>query len=192
MARRNGNQAEKEEESKKGLIILIVILCVVIVALLVVIAFLLGRGNQAGNVTTAENGNTRQVAGSVRTVVDEASARSVMDEMREEVAEGMFKCDMTMTWNFDEGGAKPRDAYVANNADNTHPIFFDVYLEGTDELLYSSPVLEVGNTWTDIALSEKLDPGTYKADVKYTLLKDSQSQEEISSAIFVITINVLN
>jgi len=185
MAGKNGKKTEEKKDGKK---IILVILAIIIVILLIVVAYLLG--NQKGKDDEADD--SREVAGSARLIASEEDARNVMDEMRKEVAEGMFKCDMSMNWTFEDGSAKSKDAYVANNQDNTHPIFFDVYLNDTDELIYSSPVLEVGSVWTDFALDKQLTAGTYKAKVMYTLLKDAESQEAISSAGFIITINVLN
>jgi hypothetical protein len=97
-----------------------------------------------------------------------------------------------MTWTFENGAAESRDAYVANSVNNTHPICFDVYLEDTEELLYSSPVLPVGTDLKNIKLDQELPAGEYKATVMYSLLKDVESQEEISSAGFVVTIKVQN
>jgi hypothetical protein len=115
-----------------------------------------------------------------------------MDEMRNEVAEGMFECNMSMTWTFADGSAKSNDAYVANSTNNKYPIYFDVILKDTDEKIYSSPVIPVGSELMNFALEKDLDPGTYEATVMYTLIRDEQSQEEISSAGFVIKIIVNN
>jgi hypothetical protein len=115
-----------------------------------------------------------------------------MDEMRNEVAEGMFECNMSMTWTFADGSAKSNDAYVANSENNKYPIFFDVILKDTGETIYSSPVLPVGSKLTDFALDKHLEAGNYKATVMYSLIRDEQSQEIVSQAGFVIKINVNN
>jgi hypothetical protein len=171
---------------------IVAILSVLVVVLITVVVILLARKKD----DTAENPpatqERREVTNSVRTVLDEESANDIMDQMREEVAEGMFECEMSMTWTFDNGQAESKDAYVANSTNNTHPILFDVYMKDTEELLYSSPVLPVGTNLTNIKLDKELEAGSYQATVMYSLLEDEESQEEISSAGFVITINVLN
>ncbi len=186
--------ADSKKKNNAPLIIIITVLAVVVIALVVAMVILLGRGKNDGSSadSVGTEAATRQVAGSVRTVVDEASAQNVMDQMREEVAEGMFECKMSMNWTFEDGKSASKDAYVANSSNNTHPIYFDVLMNDTEEVLYSSPVIPVGADLRDIKLDKELPAGDYKATVMYTLLKDAESQEKISSAGFVISIKVQN
>ena len=187
----NGNGNDQAKSAKRGYIIIIVFL-VIIVALVGVIAFLLGRNTGGSDIgtDTGNKDNGRKVAESARVVLDEDSAANVMEEMRQEVEEGMFECNMSMTWTFDDGSAQSRDAYVANSTNNKYPFYFDVVLNDTKTLVYSSPILPVGAELTNFSLDYDLDPGTYKATVMYSLLRDADSQEVISSAGFVITINI--
>jgi hypothetical protein len=189
----NGKGSNQNGSAKRGFVIIIFFL-VIIIALVGVIAFLLGRNTSpSDNGSEASNeSSSREVVQASRVILDKESAANVMEEMRSEVAEGMFECNMSMTWTFSDTTQPSKDAYVANSKNNTHPIFFDVVLNDTDEKVYSSPVLPVDSEITDIALDKSLDPGTYKATVMYTLLKDEESQEKISSAGFVIKIIVGN
>ncbi len=181
------NEVETQEKKKnKAVIIVAAVFLVVVIVLIGIIIYLLNREN-----SEVEN-EQRKVAGSARTVIDEDSANNVMDQMREEVAEGMFECQMSMTWTFANGKAESQNAYVANSINNTHPICFDVYMRDTEELLYASPVLPVGTELRNIKLDKELPAGNYQATVMYKLLEDVDSQEEISNAGFVVTINVLN
>ncbi len=192
MAKKN-NEKNKANEGKGGNNkLLILIGLIIIVLLIVIIILLLLKGKQSGSADNgggAQNGG-REVVGSVRTVLDEETAGSVYEEMRQEVEEGMFECNMSMTWTFEDGRSESKDACVINSTNNTYPIYFDVYLKDTDELIYSSPIIPVGNQLTDFKLDTPLDAGTYKAICRYTLIRDVETQEEISSAGFVITINV--
>ncbi len=191
----SGNNTEKSNQSgsaKRGFIIIAVFL-VIVIALVAVIAFLLGRSANSGSGNGTESSNSdngRKVMESARVVLDEDSAANVMEEMRQEVEEGMFECKMSMTWTFADGSAASKDAYVANSTNNKYPIYFDVTLNDTGEKVYSSPVLPVGAEFTDITLDKDLDPGTYKAKVLYSLIKDEESQEVVSSAGFVSKIIV--
>jgi hypothetical protein len=65
-------------------------------------------------------------------------------------------------------------------------------MQDSGENVYSSPVLPVGAELTNFALDKELPAGTYQATVMYKLLSDEESQEEISSAGFVVNIQVLN
>ncbi len=187
----NGNGNDQAKSAKRGYIIIIAFL-VIIVALVGVIAFLLGRNTGTGGSDTGTDkvstDNGREVIGSSRVVLDEDSAADIMDEMRQEVEEGMFECKMSMTWTFPNGSAASKDAYVANSTNNKYPIYFDVLLDG--QVIYSSPVLPVGAELRDIILDKDLEPGTYNPTVYYNLLRDETSQEVISSAGFVVTIKV--
>jgi hypothetical protein len=187
----------KKKESNTALI-LIIILVTVVVILGVVVAclLLLGRkedkSESAENITPNTTNATREVASSARLVLDEESAGSVMEEMRKEVEEGMFECNMSMTWTFADGTSESNDAIVVNSDNNSYPFYFDVTLNDTNELIYSSPVVPVGSQLTNFKLEKDLDPGEYKATVMYSLLENEESQAVKSQAGFVIRIKVNN
>ncbi len=189
--------AGKESKNKKKvlLIIIIAVLMVIVIALVGAVAYLLGRSS---NQNTAEQmpanavETNRGIVGESRMVLDEESAESVLDEMRKQVEEGMFECSMSTEWTFQDGTSESKDAYVANTSNNTHPIYFDVVLDGSDEVIYASPILPVDSKLTNFKLDKDLEPGTYEAICKYYLLQDMENQEVISSANFIITIKILN
>ena len=185
---KNKSDTRKKDEKKdrKLVIALTIALAVVVVVLVAVIIILLGQKK------AVHETSDRVVGGTARTVVDDESAAGVMDQMRQEVEEGMFQCEMSMKWTFDNWKAESLDAYVANSVNNSHPIYFDVYIDGIDEPVYMSPVLPVGTNITNIKLNKELDAGTYEATVMYTLLEDIETQEEMSRAGFVIQIEILN
>ncbi len=161
--------------------------------LLAIIVILLLKKPAESVEEQSESGAVREVVTeSTRLVLDEESAQSVLDEMRKEVEEGMFECNMSMTWTFANGEAESKDAFVANSVNNTHPIYFDLYLKDTNELIYSSPVIPVGSQLTDFKLDKSLPAGTYKAKCAYSLLSDEESQEVTSNVNFIITLEVLN
>jgi hypothetical protein len=190
----NGGNTSQSGSAKRGFIIIAAFL-VIIIILVAVIAFLLGRntnGSVNQGIDSGNTGNSRQVAETARIVLDEDSAANVMDEMRQEVEEGMFECNMSMTWTFEDGSAASKDAIVVNNSNNSYPLYFDVNLEDTGELIYSSPVIPVGSQLTDFVLDKDLDKGEYRAVVMYSLLENEESQVVKSQAGFVITIKVNN
>ena len=123
-----------------------------------------------------------------RGFVDETNTDTVMEDMGDKVAEGMFECSMTTSWVFEDGKSESPNAYVANVENNLHTIYFDVYNSATDELLYSSPMLPVGTEIKNIKLDKELQKGEYDAVVMYTLV--NEENEEVSSVGFNITISV--
>lgn len=192
MSETANKEAVSEKEKKKssnGLIIVVIVLLVIILLVLVgVVAYLLGRDKGRSE----ESENRRQVASSVRTVMDESAAANVMQEMREEVEEGYFECQMSMSWTFPDGNSESPDAYVANSKNNSHPIYFDVILQDTEETIYSSPIIPVGSDLKNFKFDKPLAAGSYKATVMYSLVKDEMTQEIISQAGFVVNITVQN
>ena len=174
-----------EKKDNKLVIALVVVLVFVVAILAGVVIYFVGRDKK-------DDTNGRAVAESVRTVIDAESASDVVGQMREQVEEGMFACKMSMKWTFEDGSSESQDAYVANSESNTHPIYFDVYLDDSDEPIYSSPILPVGTSLTNFKLDRQLSKGEYRATVMYTLIDDVDSQQEISKAGFVIQITVLN
>lgn len=182
------NQSVKKEGGPSKLII--VIGAVIIVLLVALILILLLKKSPEPAVSNTDD--TRKVAESARVVLDEESAGNIMDEMRKEVEEGMFECNMSMTWTFADGTSESKDAIVMNSSNNSYPFYFDVTLNDTEELIYSSPVVPVGSQLTDFKLDKDLNPGEYKATVMYSLLEDEESQVVKSQAGFVITIKVNN
>lgn len=125
-----------------------------------------------------------------RGFVDESNTDTVMDEMGDKVAEGMFECSMSTTWVFEDGKSESPNARVANVENNLHTLYFDVYDTSTNELLYSSPMLPVGTEINNIKLEKELSKGEYDAVVMYTLV--DENDEEVSTVGFNITITVNN
>jgi hypothetical protein len=113
-----------------------------------------------------------------------------MQQMDEKVSKGMFECKMSMIWNFTGGGQGSSDAYVANSEHNTYAIYFDVIDNETGETLYSSPYILVGSDISGFLLDQKLSAGEHKATVMYTLVDQDHDFEKISSAGFIVTMNV--
>jgi hypothetical protein len=185
------NQSEGKKGGTSRLIIIIgAVIIVLLVALILILLF--KKTPEPVESTTNNNDDTRKVAESARIVLDEESAGNIMDEMRKEVEEGMFECQMSMTWTFADGTSESNDAIVVNSTNNSYPFYFDVTLNDTNELIYSSPVVPVGSQLTNFKLDKALDPGEYKATVMYSLLEDEESQVVKSQAGFVIKIIVKN
>lgn len=163
---------QKKPANKKRKIIIAVVFVILLVALGICIALLLRPKDE----------------GTERRVIDRDNADEVMTEMSDKVDEGMFECKMTTTWTFDDAASVSPNAYVANVETNRYAIYFDVYQDETNELLYSSPILPVGTELQDIKLDKELSAGEYGAVVMYTLI--DEAEEEVSTAGFHITIYV--
>lgn len=154
-------------------------------ALIVCIILLLKRQDNVdlpGREAVTGNGGTAAVL--ERGFVDAEDTSAVVTEMQDKVEEGMFECSMTTTWSFDNAEAVSPNAYVANVESNRHTLYFDVYLDGEEEAVYSSPLLPVGTELQGIKLDRAVLAGDYDATVVYTLV--DEDYEEVSAVGFKI------
>lgn len=180
---------QKEPAGKGRRVIIIIAFAVLLAALAVCIVLLLSK-KEAGNDSPVETRQRSEAEKALeRGFVSEDSADGIMEEMADKVADGMFECEMTMSWTFQDGNSTASNAYVANSANNLHTLYFDVYDNATEELLYSSPMMPVGTELREIKLEKELPAGDYSALVMYTLV--DENYEEVSRVGFNITISIL-
>lgn len=179
------NQKEPAGKKRRNIIIIAVVFAVLVAALVICIVLLLKKGEEE---PAQELESASQPTVLDRGFVDENNAEEVMDEMSKKVSEGMFECKMTTSWTFDDGKSESPNAYVANVENNLYTLYFDVYEESTNELLYSSPMLPVGTELKNFKLDKELAAGEYDAVVMYTMV--DENLEEVSSVGFKVTISV--
>lgn len=109
------------------------------------------------------------------------------EEERKEGA--MFTTDMNMDWYFPSGGRTSSNADIRNSEYNDHPVFFEIYLNDEEQtLLYSSPVIPVGQRLKKLKLDKTLPDGMYTALCTYHLLKNDDLDEEVSRVSFEVTL----
>ncbi len=180
------NQRESARKKRRNVIIMIVVAFVVLVAALVTCIVLLLTKQKEEPMQESQSVTRSTVLD--RGFVDEDNAGDVIDEMTEKVSKGMFECKMTTAWTFDDGKSTSPNAYVANVENNLYTLYFDVYEESTNELLYSSPMLPVGTELKNFKLDKELAAGEYDAVVMYTMV--DENLEEVSSVGFKVTISV--
>lgn len=180
------NQRKSARKKQRNMIIIIVIAFLVLVTALVTCIVLLLTKQKEEPVQESQSVPRSTVLD--RGFVDEGNAGDIMDEMTEKVSKGMFECKMTTAWTFDDGKSASPNAYVANVENNLYTLYFDVYEESTNELLYSSPMLPVGTELKNFKLNKELAAGEYDAVVMYTMV--DENLEEVSSVGFKVTISV--
>lgn len=184
----NSKSDQNEAADKRRRAVIILAFTVLLAALAVCILLLLRKDSGQAVAETAERSAAEKAL--ERGFVDEDSVTDIMEEMADKVAEGMFECKMTTTWTFENAASVSPNAYVANVENNLHTLYFDVYDNSTNELLYSSPMLPVGTELNNIKLDKELPAGEYDAVVMYTLV--DEDYEEVSTVGFDITISVLH
>lgn len=180
------NQKDTAGKGRRNIVIIIVIAFIILIAALAACIFLLLTKQKEEPAQEPESPARSTVLD--RGIVDEDNAGDIMDEMSEKVSKGMFECKMTTAWTFDDGKSESPNAYVANVENNLYTLYFDVYEEATNDLLYSSPMLPVGTELKNFKLDKELPAGEYDAVVMYTMV--DENLEEVSNVGFKVTITV--
>ena len=102
------------------------------------------------------------------------------------VADGYYSAEMNFEWTFEKWDKPSDDAYIINSVDNVRTVYFDLILNETEELIYSSPYMPVGSKLTDFALEKELSKGEHKAVVTYHLVDDEFNNiTEVSIAVLL-------
>lgn len=186
MQNKGAESKEKEKKDMSSTAMLLVLILVILLMAGIIVWLVFFR--KPADVVSEEKPDIVNNRGMV--LVTEENAATVGSDMYEDAVKGMFECKMTMTWDYTDGGEHSKNAYVANSTNNVYTIFFDVIEQESGETIYSSPLIPVGGEISDFALNKHLDAGSYKATVMYTLVDQDNDYEEISSAGFVVTLNV--
>jgi hypothetical protein len=182
------NEASRTNEitqTKKGLStkhIVLILGALVIVCAAVIAIILLTRPTSDIMDNNAPLGNL---------VVDEGNVADIQSQIDEKVAKGMFETHMNMTWTFPDGEKASSDAVMGNSANNNYPFWFELTLDDTGEVVYTSSLLPVGAALKEIILSEDLDAGTYPATI-YIHMIDENNEPVESNMGFGITLVIQN
>lgn len=160
-------QEKNVDGAKRGKIVLVICVAVIITLLGIVIFLLVNIKEDA-----EEEPERRNV------VVNQENAEEIAEEMiqQEYIPPGYYSASMSTSWHFETGDAVSEDAYVANLAENTNDVYFDVFLEDQeDDPILESPVIPRGSEMESIALDKPLDAGTYDCVMVYHLIDEEQN-----------------
>lgn len=153
------NRAGKKGGEKTGIIILSAML-LVLVGVIVYLLMSHRPQEERRNVVVTPNN------------VEEVIEKMTVEEF---VAPGYYTVTMNYIWHFETSDAVSYDAYVENIAENTNPVYFDVFLAGNEgDAVYKSPVLPQGSSLQEIVLDRKLNAGTYDCVAVYHLVDNDQ------------------
>lgn len=187
------NNATNSEDVKKGGSdqsksnkIIIIIAAIIILALIIVIVVLLGSAKKAEKIEEVKEAVSRG------TVVNEDNAEIVAQviEEQEKVPVGYYEVTMNAEWKFENGTVASENAYVENSTANENSVYFDVIRRDTDEVVYESPILPVGQKIDSIVLKEDMDAGTYDCVCTYHLLdNDNVDFSQVSVAVTLVINN---
>lgn len=156
---------------------------VVIAALVVIIIILLRKGEEAPTQRETVGSGARGV------VATSENMQEIADSLSKPVPDGYYMTKMNFEWEFEKWNIPSKRAYVENSVKNTRTVYFDLVLDETGELLYSSPFIPVGERHQNFALEKELAAGEYPATVTYHLVDDDNN--EITTLSVRIKLKVL-
>lgn len=122
-------------------------------------------------------------------VANASNIEQIQGEIKDKVAKGMFMTHMNTTWTFTDGKSASDDAVMGNSSANSYPFWFEVTLTDTNEVVYKSGLLPVGQQISEIKLEKDLDKGTYPATLKIQMV-DENGEDLDSNMGFNITLIV--
>lgn len=170
-------QIKKNQEKEKNNNTVVIIACILLLVIAVVIAVIVLRSRPEED---ADAGSENR-----GTIVTQDNAESLIVE-EGAVEDGYYDVFMSIDWHFKDGVTE--DAKIANKTTNTRTVYFDLLTEETEELVYSSPYIPVGESMQGFTLDKDMDPGTYDMIVRYYLVDDNNM--EVSNVSVGITVYV--
>ena len=116
------------------------------------------------------------------TVISEDNIEDFINQMDEPVPDGSYEVVMNTEWIFKDNKS---NAYIENSINNTRTVYFDLFLSDTQEMVYSSPYIPVGEKIQGFVLDADLEVGEYSGRVTYYLVDE---ENEIVSELSVSVI----
>jgi len=174
--------------SKKGTVLLSACILVIIALVTVVIVLLMKPESAATPVEepVADTQSKRSV------LVTEDNAENVVEELKtqEFVEQGYYTVNMDTNWHFSTGDAVSDDAVVNNLPENTHDVYFDVFLASDESVaIYESPVIPRGEGISSIKLDKPLSAGTHDCIIVYHLVDAEQNTISTLRVAFTIVVD---
>jgi len=167
-------------EGKKKLspaVIIAAAALVVILVLVIVIVCILNRKEE------------RPELSGRATIVTEDNVQEIMQSMSaQQSTDTTYTATMTNEWNFADGTAAAENFYVKNAESNSRTVYFELQLEDTGEVIYSSPYIPVGEEMNTMTLDKDLDAGDYNVIMTYYLVDDDNVELTTVSVRVVIHI----
>lgn len=173
-------EKRKMKNRKSVLIIGAVGAGIIIIALIIVIVVLVTRTETPAVSDTGGRG----------TVATPENIDEIRASIDEPVQDGYYNTRMNVDWNFQDSKTPSSNAMVENSERNTRTVYFDLFLDETNELIYSSPFIPVGSKLENFALDAEISKGDHTATVVYHLVDDDY--QEITTVSVSVNLHILN
>jgi len=189
----NKSISEKGGDARKknNAIIIAVISVIVISVLIAIIVFLVTKNKEELVTETATEGEVEETA--QREVITADNAEEAAEDFLASIPDNIpesYTVTQNGEWTFPDGASSSTDAYVMNDESNDTPVYFDLIVDETGEVVYSSPVIGLGAVLEGFKLDTPLEAGTYVCTAEYHLVDDNQNT--LTTVNVGVTVNVLN
>lgn len=169
----NTTSKEKGDGRKKVTIGVLVVVIAVLSCSVIVMANLLIKGRNEANQTEKQAER--------KSVVTAENVDEVLENMQQiadtpEDVPQSYIVTQNAEWIFPDGDSPSTNAVVENDSLNETPVYFDLTIDETGEVIYSSPILELGAKINAFSLEKPLDAGTYSCTVVYHLVDENQNE----------------
>lgn len=157
--------------ASRALVVIGVLILAALIGVIVALVMLLNREEPTPTPTVVQ-----EETGARSVLVTEENAEEVVEDMLEPpgFAPTSYEVSMTTDWVFPDGASPSTNAYVENLTNNETPVYFDILLRDTDEVIYESPVIPLGGVLENFKLDKDLDAGSYECVMVYHLIDDAQ------------------
>ena len=189
--RNKSKKNDNSENTGRAKRILMTILgAVAIVAATVIIVLYVVDSRDTGLIDRpVESGRPVLPTGARGTIVTEENLDEIREQLSTPPEDATYSAVMSVEWTFERWDRPSRDAYIENSTANTRTVFFDVILDETEELIYSSPYIPVGRKLENFALDTVVPAGEYTATVVYFLVDDDN--EVLTDVSVMVWLNIL-
>lgn len=122
--------------------------------------------------------------------VSDEKTESAVADLNKQVEDGMITMSMNAEPSFDNGSAKG-NLLIENDKSNKHPQVVQIYRNDTNELIYTSSMIPVGQFINEDTIDVKLPKGDYKCTAYFNAV-DEKTGAKLGTSGANITIHILN
>ena len=181
------SEGKEEKNTKIKFKPVYIIIAVLVISLVVALIYILQTRKEEGS-NSPPRGTVQNGSGMV------LNPGNLSDEDTMLADPGVFSRDrviMSSEWIFENGQSNSSTAMVRNHPTNPSTVYFEVFLDDTDEMVFSSPYIPLGEELSGFSLDVNLRAGTYNATVVYYLVDDNNVV--VTDTTFSgLTITILN
>ena len=180
------SEVNSEEKKKKKLKLMHWVIIALVLALAATITYFVWPREEE-EVIIEDRGTAMGGRGLVVTPENIDEVRRLLEE--EQSPDAHYTVHMTTNWEFETARTPSRNALVRNLEENSRTVYFDVTLNDTGELVYSSPYIPLGGLLENFALDVNLRAGVYAATIRFFLVDDDN--EVIADVADSVTLTIL-